>query len=361
MADSLSRVAALAMCVLTCVGTSSRAASVVDDEEAAAQAMRSATVVAVEGRVSKKDSEFSSLTAGMKLTIGDRIETGLGRVKLVFPEGSELILLSDSALRLVDIKTHLPASGETARYRNIVVELSKGEARVLVAPQTDDSNFELHTRTAIVGWQKGESIVGFDPSEAPWRTQVTTFSGSAVLEADGREDADKTRITDVGSGVVTAYVVEAQPPGAIPYEVEAAIHRGFMSPPKRLSPTELASFDRLTVWGSKVGGSKTFGKAPLKPAPNSKPIASVATKTSASVQDVVCRAPAGGFNQCSWTCEGNPKGSKACRTELRGVQCVRRLCRANGQWAEATVLPAGHARDCGAGSAPVTGACGSYW
>lgn len=358
MADSLSRVAVLAILVLTTLGTSARASSV-EDEEAAAQGLRSATVVAVEGRVSKKDSEFSSLTPGMKLSIGDRIETGLGRVKLLFPEGSELVLLSDSVLRVVDIKTHAATAGETARYRNIVVELSKGEARVLVKPQTEDSNFEVHTRTAIASWQQGESLVGFDPAEAPWRTTLTTFSGAAVLEADGREDADKTRITDVGPGVMTAYVVEAQPPGAIPYEVEAAIHRGFMSPPKRLTGAELTVVDRATVWGSKVGGSKLIGKAP---AAVPHPHKSVKAKSAAQAPaEVVCRAPAGGFNQCSWTCEGNPKGSKACRTELRGVQCVRRLCRANGQWAEATVLPAGHARECGAGAAPVTGACGNYW
>lgn len=359
MANSISRIAVLTWLVLISIGlsiagTPVHALSSVDDEESAAIALRSATVVAIEGRASKKDSELSPLVVGTKLSIGDRVETGLGRAKLLFPDGSELTLMSDSVLRLVEIKTHLPANGETLRYRNIVVELVKGDARVRVLPQTDDSNFELQTRTSIIGWQKGESIVSFKLSEAPWRTEVSTLSGSAVLEADGREDSDKARITDVAAGVVTAYVVEAQAPGAIPYEVEAAIHRGFMSPPKRLSGNELANLDRATAWGAKLSDGKSTGQQ--KSASKTPSL-----KSASKAPDAVCRAPAGGFNQCSWTCEGNPKGSKACRTELRGVQCVRRLCRANGQWAEATVLPAGHARECGSGSVPVTGSCGNYW
>lgn len=337
--------AALVFGALGFVGFFAHALDEAGSEESAQRAPPSATVV---------HSEVSSLVVGQKLGIGESVETGAGRVKLRFPEGSEVTLAVNSVLRLREIKILPPVSGESANYRSVLLELVKGQARVRVLRQSEDSIFELRTRTSVVSWQSGESVVSFDPAEAPWRTEVRTLSGVAVLEADGREPSDKARVTEVAAGASLAYVVEAQAPGAIAYEIEAAIHRGFLSPVKRLSSAEIKSLDRATAWPAKAVVSKTNSGS-------QKAVAKTAKSAPASAGSVVCRAPAGDFNQCSWTCEGNPKRAKSCRTDLRGVQCVRRLCRANGQWAEATVLPAGHARECGQGQSPVTGACGGYW
>lgn len=57
---------------------------------------------------------------------------------------------------------------------------------------------------------------------------------------------------------------------------------------------------------------------------------------------VICSAPRGRLNECSWTCEGNPKGAKSC--QFGKASCVRRRCNANGQWAEPSVLSADDAR-----------------
>ena len=352
MANSGGRIAKFTILVPTafalmalCLGTFAQALGDVEGDETAQRARQSVTVV---------QTEISSLTSGQKLGIGESVETGAGRMKLLFPEGSEVTLFANSVLRLREIKILAPVSGETANYRSIVLELIKGQARVRVLRQSEDSIFEIRTRTSVINWQSGESVVNFDPAEAPWRTEVKTLSGVAILEADGREPSDKTRVAEVAAGANLAYVVEAQPPGAIAYEIDAAIHRGFMSPLKRLSSAELKTLDQLTVWPAKAAVAKKTAGAP-------KAFAKKAMPAPASERTVICRAPAGDFNQCSWTCEGNPKGAKSCRTDLRGVQCVRRLCRANGQWADATVLPAGHARECGRGQSPVIGTCGGYW
>ncbi len=55
----------------------------------------------------------------------------------------------------------------------------------------------------------------------------------------------------------------------------------------------------------------------------------------------ICAAPFAKFNECAWTCEGNPKGEKKlCQVTRPQVGCVRRRCNANGEWAEDTRLDA---------------------
>lgn len=54
----------------------------------------------------------------------------------------------------------------------------------------------------------------------------------------------------------------------------------------------------------------------------------------------ICASPDGRLNQCAWVCENNPKKEKkSCRLEVAGVQCLRKRCNANGEWAEATEVP----------------------
>ncbi len=54
---------------------------------------------------------------------------------------------------------------------------------------------------------------------------------------------------------------------------------------------------------------------------------------------VICSEPDAKLNECVWTCEGNPKSEKkVCAVSKKGVQCVRKRCNANGEWAEAVAL-----------------------
>lgn len=57
-------------------------------------------------------------------------------------------------------------------------------------------------------------------------------------------------------------------------------------------------------------------------------------------KDAICSAPDARLNQCAWVCENNPKKEKkSCRVDVAGVQCLRKRCNANGEWAEATEVP----------------------
>jgi hypothetical protein len=57
-------------------------------------------------------------------------------------------------------------------------------------------------------------------------------------------------------------------------------------------------------------------------------------------KNAICSAPEGRLNQCAWVCENNPKKEKeTCQQEREGVQCLRKRCNANGEWAEPTLVP----------------------
>lgn len=70
----------------------------------------------------------------------------------------------------------------------------------------------------------------------------------------------------------------------------------------------------------------------------------------------ICSEPHARFNSCQWTCKGNPEGETKCRTDLKGVACVRSRCNANGVWAEQIRVPASSGRSCD-GMKSVVGPC----
>ena len=74
----------------------------------------------------------------------------------------------------------------------------------------------------------------------------------------------------------------------------------------------------------------------------------------------ICGAPIGKLKQCSYSCEGNPPGETRCRTDLKDVACVRRICNGNGQWSETKRLPASENTHC-LGTKPVVHDCDAYW
>lgn len=53
---------------------------------------------------------------------------------------------------------------------------------------------------------------------------------------------------------------------------------------------------------------------------------------------LICRKPAGRYNDCSYECRGNPKGAKDCRVGQGAVSCVRRRCLAQGEWGDDLIM-----------------------
>ncbi len=58
----------------------------------------------------------------------------------------------------------------------------------------------------------------------------------------------------------------------------------------------------------------------------------------ANLGEDFCQTPSAQFQQCSWSCEGNKKGSAHCQAGRDNVSCVRRICNAAGQWGAPTAF-----------------------
>lgn len=306
-------------------------------------------VVLAVGHVSvqKSNSENPTeegLRTGMKISVGDRVVTGDdGRVRLRFEELSEVFVSPNSNI-VVSLASIEKRERQSAK-RTILLDLVKGRVRSRVqgryGPADRESTFQIRTPAAVAGVRGTDFTVSFEQTDKKWHTDVRTLSGAVRLNGRSTDLS-----ADVTAGTFAAYVVPAPPIGASAVEIEAALARGFMSPVFRMSDQDLRDLDlQMSFPPDQVSTSGPDG-----------------TRTPAS--DVsLCQAPRGNFNQCAWSCEGNPKGSKVCRTDLPKVSCVRRLCRASGTWAEATRLPASEGRSChgAVGSEPQVGDCGGYW
>lgn len=296
-----------------------------------------------------------SIEKGSLIQVGDRIVTEAdGRVRLRFPELSEIFISPESN---VLIEEALLEKRTGPSKRTIMLDLHRGKVRSRVQGRYDDgeSKFQVKTKAAVAGVRGTDFVISFEPGKKDWKTEVKTLSGNVCLGSDaecGRpamagpcgESGEKSAV--ICAGMYAAYVAPAPPQDASQVEIDAAMDRGFMTPLFKMSAEDIQTLDRETdIRYDSVGAeADSFEKQ---------------TRAVSSDQ-ATCSSPMGSFNQCSWTCEGNPKGQKNCRTDLPGVKCVRRLCRASGQWAEPTTLPARQSSSCD-GDASVVKDCGGYW
>lgn len=292
---------------------------------------------------------------GALIQVGDRIVTEAdGRVRLRFPELSEIFISPGSNVLIEEALLEKRAGPSK---RTIMLELHRGKVRSRVQGRYDDgeSKFQVKTRAAVAGVRGTDFVISFEPGKKDWKTEVKTISGNVCLGSDaecGRpsvigpcgETGEKSVV--ICAGMYAAYVAPAPPEDATQIEIDASMDRGFMTPLFRMSEEDIRMLDRETdIRYDSVGADASSAEDSTR---------------AASSSQATCSSPMGSFNQCAWTCEGNPKRQKTCRTDLPGVHCVRRLCRASGQWAERTVLPARQNKSC-EGDSSVVKDCGGYW
>ncbi len=326
---------------------------------------RSAQVVLAGGRaflirsIGSKPADLKGdrepIEKGALIQVGDRIVTEAdGRVRLRFPELSEIFISPGSNVLIEEALLEKRAGPSK---RTIMLELHRGKVRSRVQGRYDDgeSKFQVKTRAAVAGVRGTDFVISFEPGIKDWKTEVKTISGNVCLGSDaecGRpsvigpcgETGEKSVV--ICAGMYAAYVAPAPPEDATQIEIDASMDRGFMTPLFRMSEEDIRMLDRETdIRYDSVGADASSAEDSTR---------------AVSSSQATCSSPMGSFNQCAWTCEGNPKGQKACRTDLPGVHCVRRLCRASGQWAERTVLPARQNKSCEADSSIVKD-CGGYW
>lgn len=321
---------------------------------------RAFVIRAIGANAANAKGERETIEMGIAIHANDRIITEAdGRVRLRFPELSEIFISPSSD---VVVEEALMEKRAGPSKRTIMLDLHRGRVRSRVQGRYDDgeSKFQVKTRAAVAGVRGTDFVVSFEPGSQDWKTEVKTLSGNVCLGSDrecGRASlagpcgSSGEKSANICAGMSAAYVAPAPPADATLVEVEALMERGAMTPLYKMTEEEVLKLDRETdIRYDSVGKDRD---ADFLAASND-------SRRDPSSNQSTCQAPSGGFNQCAWTCEGNPKGQKTCRTDLQGVRCVRRLCRASGQWAEPTVLPARQNVSCD-GQSVVVKDCGGYW
>lgn len=311
---------------------------------------RAGEVILAVGKVSVRRAEEQGekpLTNGMQLIRGDEIVTGAdGRVRVRFPELSEIFVNPNTNLRIDE------ATGTASEpKRHVLMQLMKGKVRSRVTGRYDssESRFEVRTKAAVAGVRGTDFVTSFEPGPMQWTTEVRTISGEVRLKGV-HPSSTEAKITAM---TFAAYVVPAPSAGASAEEVDEALSHGYTSPVLKMGEEDRRELDLGTITPLEAMS------APL-PADSVAVAARLPSADSVAEDSALCHGPRGDFNQCAWSCEGNPKGEKKCRTDIKGVACVRRLCRANGQWAEPTILTPLQGSKCEAEKSVVSD-CGSYW
>lgn len=283
---------------------------------------------------------------GLQVFNGDTFETKHdGKVRVRFidgaDDGSVMTVAANSSVKIENVKIDSKAGS-----RKIALDLIRGKVRNQVKRKYDgDNSYTVKTRTAVAGVRGTDFVASFEEGSSGWVSEVRTFEGLVQLEpARARNDDGSGPAKSIGipGGTYAAFVVG--PPDRKDDEAEffKSINAGAFSPVFKMKEAEIEELKDATEFA--VLEKPTGRRGTASPADS----------------DQLCNGPVGQFNQCSFTCKGNPAGEARCRTDLKGVSCERRICRANGLWVEPARMPASEAGRCQPGRS-VVGDCGGYW
>lgn len=275
---------------------------------------------------------------------GDTLTTGSGgRIRVVFKDDNVLNVPPDSR---VVIEAY-SADAKSARRKTLLnLMYGKVRAKVSKANKYDGAHntFQVRTKAAVAGVRGTDFVTSFTPGEKAWITEVKTFEGH--VEFGGEARAERVHIRE---GEAASFIVVAPPTAGevSAQQLRALIDAGTLSETRKMKPEEMEILDHSTSTGEL--GPREASLRPVR-----------GGREPASVFDAVCSEPLGDLNWCSFTCEGQTKGGKTCETARPGVRCVRRICNANGQWAEPTVLPKSAWSSCEPAGIVVRQDCGDY-
>ncbi|MCB0342291.1 MAG: FecR domain-containing protein [Bdellovibrionales bacterium] len=286
------------------------------------------TVTAVSGQswVSVGEGKKSSVQLNMPIHTLDQIETEIGgQVQVDFNDGSRILIFENSVIRLSIVEK------QKSNIWNQLLDLFQGKVR----NQTADgqNKFQVRTKHAVVGGAGADFFVNHTEGDRAV-TKVQTLKGQVELSSrDGEQKIE------VKNGESSSFVVTKSPASVFTEdELSEFVAQGYMTPIYKMKAKEL---DQLKKQGFVDSGSARLERGLASTSAGFKK-----TKSPAAPENFICSQPTASFNQCSWECVGNPKGSKACRGELPQVRCVRRRCNANGMWADEIPLPAIQADKC---------------
>lgn len=288
-------------------------------------------VTALEGQAWLfQEVEKLPLAKGRSLRESEKVATGdKSKLEITFKDGNSITLTPNSVLVISQVNFN-----EDIRKRNTLLNLMKGKVRSKVGAKylgNDESHFRVRTRAAVAGVRGTDFIMTLDQINNDLVAKVDTMSGEVELVSPLKKHraviGEKQTATYVAKGLANV--------GAVSDEIEAEFaSRGKMSEITPLNEEQVEWIEKETT--------VHFAAASSSRKPESE-------------EPDICSEPAGKFNQCSWTCENNPKGETTCRTDLPGTNCVRRVCNANGAWAAPMRLPAAFGSYCDPAKVHVSG------
>ncbi len=276
------------------------------------------TIKLVEGPswIEMPDGNKEAINEGSALHERDTVITEKsGRVQVEFKDGNLVQIQNNTAVKIDQYEM-------AAEKRKAVLELMRGQIRNQVKQKYngETSSYQIRTKTAVAGVRGTDFVASYKEGEKV-ETEIRTIEGKVVLASP-----DYSQSLEIKAGEQAAYVVAANDVFNQD-EINEFVARGYMTPVYKMSEAEIRKLERGTL----VAGRK---------------------RDIASSQKI-CREPRGELNQCAWRCVNNPRGEKACRTDLENVSCVRSRCNANGVWAEETRLPASLKQTCEASEVKV--------
>ena len=235
------------------------------------------------------------LKKGADLYIGDEIlnqGTRSRKLSLLFPKGEVKLKVGPKSRFVV----HDPHSlvGRFQPFIHLVYGSLEADIKM------DEGSFDILSGKVVTRTAKGKMKTHYEMVEGELRVKVESLKGKLVV----------IKAEDLAS------------PGK---EVQAGHFVSWASESAFLSP----------IFAMSEGRRKALGLMQAKkPALAFKDWSK--NKRSPASAESLCQSPGGQFQQCAWSCEGNPKGSKGCQAHKAQVHCVRRVCNAAGQWSQAT-------------------------
>ncbi len=240
-----------------------------------------------------------------------------GKVQITMKDGNSINILPNSQTKL----TKMQAEGDE---KSTLIDLIKGKVRSKVVKKYKGAEyFKVRTQSAVAGVRGTEFVVSYEVGEKAI-TKVQTLEGAVDLKSKDEKQTQSLLAGQEGSFVVAANTNEVFSED----EINSFVSRGYMTPVYKLTESELKKLNIDT----NMDGDQVVEQAVAK----LKPMKG----------EQICAAPKGNLNQCAWECMNNPSGEKKCRTDLSKVNCVRRRCNANGEWADELRLPASYQDYC---------------
>lgn len=264
------------------------------------------------GTLRLPDGSSVPVTIGLEVFERDLLTADKGsKIFVEFKDGNLIQVQEDSAVKVEEYEM-------AEEKRKAVINLLKGQLKNQVNKKYNGTttSYEIKTKVAVAGVRGTVFMVSYKEG-----TKVET----EIKAAEGKvffSNKDYSESREVNAGEKVTFVASAEDVFT-ENDIKGFVVRGYMTPVYKMKPAEIEDVKKMR-----------------------NPAKRETASAGSSQANSICQEPAADLNQCLWVCENNPKGEKACRTDLPQVACLRKRCNGNGQWAEETRLPASFYDQC---------------